>query len=134
MLEVTAAVIRRDDRFLICQRPEGKNCALLWEFPGGKIEPGETGENCIVRECTEELDLSLLVKRKLTDVIMDYPDKTVHLHFFLCRIREGEPVLKEHHAFAWIRPEEAGAYSFCPADRKMLESPEWHAFVSPFNE
>lgn len=130
MLEVTAAVIQRDDRFLICQRPEGKNCALLWEFPGGKIESNETGENCIVRECMEELELPLYIDRKLTDVIMDYPDKTVHLHFFLCRILEGEPLLKEHHAFAWIRPEEVDAYSFCPADRKMLDSTEWHDFAA----
>lgn len=130
MLEVTAAVIRRDDRFLICQRPEGKNCALLWEFPGGKIEPGETGEACIVRECTEELDLSLQVIRELTDVVMEYPEKTVHLHFFLCENTGGEPVMKEHHSCAWIRPDEVDSYPFCPADRKMLGTPEWQAFIA----
>lgn len=134
MLEVTAAVIRRDDRFLICQRPEGKNCALLWEFPGGKIESGETGEDCIVRECAEELDLSLRVIRKLTDVIMDYPEKTVHLHFYLCEIEGGGPVLKEHNSCAWIRPEEVNGYSFCPADRKMLDTPEWQAFSSSLSQ
>ena len=130
MLEVTAAVIRKGDRFLICQRPEGKNCAMLWEFPGGKIEPGETGEDCIVRECAEELELPLRVIRKLTDVVMNYPEKTVHLHFYICEIRSGEPVLKEHNSCAWIRSDEVDGYSFCPADRKMLDSPAWQSFAS----
>lgn len=130
MIEVTAAIIRDKDRFLICQRPEGKSCAMLWEFPGGKIEPGETGEACIARECMEELDLSLRVERELTDVLMAYPDKTVHLHFFICQILSGHPVLKEHNACEWIRPSETDRFSFCPADREMLDSPVWQTFVA----
>lgn len=130
MIEVTAAIIRDKDRFLICQRPEGKSCAMLWEFPGGKIEPGESGEACIARECMEELDLSLRVEYELTDVVMAYPDKTVHLHFFICQILSGYPVLKEHNACEWIHPSETNRFSFCPADRKMLDSSVWRTFVT----
>ena len=130
MIEVTAAIILDQDRFLICQRPEGKSCAMLWEFPGGKIEPGETGEACIARECMEELELCLRVRHELTDVIMAYPEKTVHLHFFICEILSGQPILKEHHAREWIRPSDADRFTFCPADRKMLDSLSWKTFVA----
>ena len=70
-LEVTAAIIRQNGKILICQRPAEKNCGLLWEFPGGKIEGGETGEQCIVRECQEELGVTLSVERELTDITYD---------------------------------------------------------------
>lgn len=85
-LEVTAAIIRQNGKILICQRPAEKNCGLLWEFPGGKIEAGETGEQCIVRECQEELSITLSVERELTDITYEYPDRIVHLHFYLCNI------------------------------------------------
>lgn len=120
MLEVTAAVICRDGKFLICQRPQGKSCELLWEFPGGKIEPGETAEQCIVRECQEELGVTLRVFRKLTEVSHDYPGRTVNLHFFICEIATGELTRHEHSAFKWITAEETSDYTFCPADAKML--------------
>ena len=120
MIEVTAAVIYKEGKFLICQRPKGKNCELLWEFPGGKIEPGETGEQCIVREIQEELGVTLRVLRKLTDVVYDYPDRTVHLHFYVTEIESGELVRKEHNAFAWITEADIPNYQFCPADAKML--------------
>lgn len=124
-LEVTAAVIRQEDRVLICQRPANKNCGLLWEFPGGKIEPGETGEQCIVRECQEELGVTLGVKCKLTDVTHEYPDRTVHLHFYLCEILAGTPEKKEHNAIAWVTASELSQYEFCPADAKMLHATNW---------
>lgn len=120
MIEVTAAVIHNDGKLLICQRPKGKSCELLWEFPGGKIEPGETAEQCIVRECQEELGVTLQVIRKLTEITHHYPDRTVHLQFFIAEIESGDLKMKEHNAFAWITPEEKGAYNFCPADEKML--------------
>ena len=72
MLEVTAAIIRKDNRILICQRPANKSCGLLWEFPGGKIEPGENGEQCIVRECQEELGVTLQVHKEVIDVVYEY--------------------------------------------------------------
>lgn len=119
-IEVTAAVIHKNGKYLICQRPENKSCGLLWEFPGGKIESGESGEQCIVRECKEELGVTLRVERKLTEVYYDYPDRNVHLHFYLCNIASGVLERKEHNAFAWISCDEISSYSFCPADEKML--------------
>ena len=119
-LSVTAAIIRKDGRILLCQRPEGKNCALLWEFPGGKIEPGEQAEACVIRECREELDVMLRVIRRYGEVVCDYPDRTVDLQFFVCEIEQGEPRRKEHAALAWAHPQELAGYSFCPADAKML--------------
>ena len=97
-----------------------RSCELLWEFPGGKIEPGETGEECIVREIQEELGVTLRVLRKLTDVVYEYPDRTVHLHFYVTEIESGELARKEHNAFAWITEADIPNYQFCPADAKML--------------
>lgn len=130
MIEVTAAVICSNGKFLICQRPKGKNCELLWEFPGGKIEHGETAEQCIVRECMEELGVTLRVLRKLTEVTYDYPDCTVHLHFFITEIASGELTKKEHNAFKWIMPDEVNDYTFCPADAKMLSSTDMRNFLT----
>ena len=120
MLEVTAAIIRQNEKVLICQRPANKNCGLLWEVPGGKIEAGETGEECIVRECKEELGVTLSVEREYTDITYEYPDRTLHLHFDLCEMVSGTPDNKEHNALAWITPDEVEQYEFCPADRKMI--------------
>ena len=122
MLEVTAAIIRQNGRILICQRPANKNCGLLWEFPGGKIEAGETGEQCVVRECQEELGVTLCVERELTDTVYEYPDRTVHLRFYLCKIVAGVPERKEHNAIEWIAPKDINKYDFCPADSKMLSA------------
>lgn len=120
ILEVTAAIIRQNGKILICQRPAEKNCGLLWEFPGGKIEDGETGEQCIVRECQEELGIALSVERELTDITYEYPDRIVHLHFFLCNIADGVPEKKEHNAFTWITPDKIDQYEFCSADKGMI--------------
>ena len=120
MIEVTAAIIRDNEKILICQRPKGKNCELLWEFPGGKIEPDETGEQCIIREIQEELGVTIHVTKKFTDVIYEYPDRTVHLLFYLAEIESGNLVCKEHNALAWISKEDIPNFQFCPADAKML--------------
>ncbi len=122
MIEVTAAVIQKDNEVLICQRPANKSCEYLWEFPGGKVEPGETKEQCIVRECQEELGVLLKVQQKITDVVYKYVDRTIHLHFYLCSICSGVPEQKEHAAFRWISREEISDYIFCPADQKMLSA------------
>lgn len=122
MVEVTAAIIRDNEKILICQRPKGKNCELLWEFPGGKIEPDETGEQCIVREIQEELGVTIHVTKKFTDVIYEYPDRAVHLHFYLAEIESGNLVCKEHNSLAWISKEDIPNFQFCPADAKMLSS------------
>ena len=122
MVEVVAALIWDKDRFLICQRPEHKARALLWEFVGGKVEPGETKEQALVRECQEELTITLSVDDIFMDVVHEYPDITVHLTLFNATISEGTPQLLEHNAIAWIKPSEIPLYNFCPADVEILKA------------
>ena len=119
--EVVAALIWEDDRFLVCQRPAGKKRGLLWEFAGGKVEPGETKQEALARECREELAVELDVGAAFMDVTHEYPDLTVHLTLFEARIRSGELTLVEHAAMKWIRAEEADTLAFCPADTVILE-------------
>lgn len=130
MVEVAAAVICRWDRVLICQRPRGKNFELLWEFPGGKVEPHESPEACIVRECREELGIAIRVLRKLSEVVYEYPKGAIRLHFFAAEIVSGDLVQKEHAAMAWITAEELSRYAFCPPDRMMLSSVDINAVIS----
>lgn len=121
MTEVVAALIPEGGRFLICRRPADKSCALLWEFAGGKVEPGETPEQALARECREELGIDIRVGDIFVQVTHDYPDITVHLTLYLAQITRGRPQMLEHSALAWIAPEEIGHYEFCPADRDILE-------------
>ena len=121
MVEVVAALIWEKDRFLICQRPENKARALLWEFVGGKVEKGETREEALIRECKEELDVTLSVGELFMDVIHEYPDITVHLTLFSARIADGVPKKLEHHDIRWITPLQIDAYDFCPADEEILK-------------
>ena len=119
--EVVAALIRDGERFMICQRPAHKARGLLWEFVGGKVEPGETKQAALVRECREELDVTVEVGEVFMDVLHDYPDLLVHLTLFFARIAEGTPRLLEHADLRWITPAEIPAYDFCPADVEILE-------------
>ena len=121
MIEVVAALIWDGDRFLICQRPEHKARGLLWEYVGGKVEPGETKQEALVRECKEELDVTITVGDVFMDIIHEYPDITVHLTLFHARIASGEIKLLEHNAVAWITPDEIPQYAFCPADKEINE-------------
>ena len=121
MTEVVAALIWERDRFLICQRPAHKARGLLWEFVGGKVEPGETREEALVRECREELDIALEMGGVFMEVTHRYPDLTVHLTLFNATIREGVPRKLEHNDLRWITVEEMDRYAFCPADREILE-------------
>lgn len=134
MMEVVAALICADGRFLVCQRPAHKARGLLWEFVGGKVEPGETPQQALARECREELDIGVEVGEEYFQVTHTYPDTTVHLTLFCARIRQGAPRLLEHKALAWITPGEIGGYDFCPADEVILDKlrqglPAWP--VSP---
>ncbi len=119
-VEVVAALIWDADRFLICQRPAHKARGLLWEFVGGKVEPGETKEDALIRECREELDITVAPGGVFTDVLHEYPDITVHLTLFHARIARGEPRLLEHNDLRWITPAEIPDFSFCPADETIL--------------
>ena len=120
MVEVVAALIERGERFLICQRPAHKARGLLWEFVGGKVEPGETKEQALIRECQEEVAVTLNVGKVFMDVIHEYPDLTVHLTLFHATIREGTPQKLEHNDIRWITVDEIDQYAFCPADEEIL--------------
>ena len=121
MTEVVAALIWDKDKFMICQRPATKSCALLWEFVGGKVEPGETEEQALIRECREELNITVSVGDVFTEVVHEYPDITVHLTLFNAEISEGVPELLEHNDLRWITPPEIPSYNFCPADKDILK-------------
>ena len=121
MTEVVAALIWDHDKFMICQRPATKARALLWEFVGGKVESGETKEQALIRECREELAITLSVGDVFMDVIHEYPDLTVHLTLFNATIAEGEPQKLEHNDIRWITPSEIQNYEFCPADEEILK-------------
>ena len=121
MTDVAAALIWQGDRFLICRRPAHKARGLLWEFVGGKTEPGETREAALVRECMEELAVNVEVGDVFMEVDHVYPDLTVHLTLFNARITEGEIRLLEHNDAKWITVDEIDKFDFCPADEEILE-------------
>lgn len=118
--DVVAALIWDGSRFMICQRPANKARALLWEFVGGKTEAGETLEDALIRECREELDITVSVGDIFTQVIHEYPDIHIRLTLFNCTIAEGTPKLLEHNDLKWILPSEIPAFDFCPADKDIL--------------
>ena len=125
MVEVVAALIWErssdKDKFLICQRPKNKARALLWEFVGGKVEKGETKEQALIRECKEELNITLNVGGIFMKVVHEYPDITVRLTLFNATIAEGVPEKLEHNDIKWITPAEVPNYDFCPADEEILK-------------
>lgn len=120
MTEVVAALIWDGDRFLACQRPANKARGLLWEFVGGKVEAGETKEEALIRECREELDVTVAVEDIFMEVTHEYPDLTVHLTLFHAKIAEGVPKKLEHNDIQWLTIEEIDRYPFCPADEDIL--------------
>ena len=119
--EVVAALIWDKEKFMICQRPAHKSRGLLWEFVGGKVEPGETKQQALIRECKEELDVLISVDDIFMDVVHEYPDLTVHLTLFNAAISHGVPQKLEHNDIQWITPNEIPNYDFCPADVEILK-------------
>lgn len=121
MTDVVAALIWDEDRFLACQRPANKARALLWEFVGGKVETGESRDEALVRECREELGITVKPLDIFMEVTHEYPDLTVHLILYNAKIAEGTIQLLEHNDARWITPDEIPEYAFCPADKEILE-------------
>ena len=121
MVEVVAGLIWKGGKFMICQRPKNKARALLWEFVGGKVEKGESREDALVRECKEELDVTVKPLDVFCTVDHVYPDITIRLVLFNAEILSGEPKLLEHADLKWISANEIDNYEFCPADKEILE-------------
>ena len=121
MTDVVAALIWDNGRFLACQRPAHKARPLLWEFVGGKVEANESREEALIRECREELDIIIAPGDVFMEVVHEYPDLTVRLILYHATIVSGEIRLLEHNDARWIAPKEIPEYSFCPADKDILE-------------
>ncbi len=123
MIEVVAALVVSEDgtRFLLCRRPAHKARGGLWEFLGGKVEPGETKAQALVRECREELGVTVEPMEEIIDVTHEYPDLTVHLTLIRARIAAGRIMLYEHQEARWVTAREIDAYALCPADAEMVE-------------
>jgi len=121
MVNVTAAIIRQNNKILICQRGAGGSCEYLWEFPGGKLESGETLEECIIRECKEELEIDIVVKNVFAESTYQYPDKEIAFTFFEADIVNGNLKANVHQDVRWIQMQELRNFKFCPADVMIVE-------------
>ena len=116
MLEVVAVLLRSGERFLLCQRPEQKAHGLLWEFAGGKVEPGETKRQALARECREELGVEIAVGEEFLELTHVYPEVTVHLTVFCAELRSGRPQALEHRALGGVTAGAAGRHPQAPAE------------------
>lgn len=121
MVQVVAALIRDNDKFMIFQRPVTKTRAYQWEFVGGKVEKGETFEEALIRECQEEIGVTVRVGDVFMEVDHEYPDITIHLTLFNAEIVDGVPQKLEHNDIRSITPDEIPQYRFCPADDEILK-------------
>ena len=121
IIEVVGAIIKDGDRYLVGQRPAHKSQGGLWEFMGGKIEPGETPEQALARECREELNLEIENERIIDSVIHEYPEKTIRLTLIECKPKVGSTLrANEHQEIRWVTREEMDALDFAPADRDLI--------------
>ena len=119
-VDVVAALVVENGKFMICQRPQNKARGLLWEFVGGKVEPGETKAQALVRECREELGVTVVPGDVFMEVDHVYPDITIHLTLFWARIAAGRPQKLEHADIRFIAPADIPLSAFCPADASIL--------------
>jgi 8-oxo-dGTP diphosphatase len=121
IIEVVGAIIKDGDRYLVGQRAANKSQGGLWEFIGGKIEPGETLEQALARECREELDLEIENECVIDSVIHEYPEKTIRLTLISCSPKSGSiPKALEHQQIKWVTRAEMDALDFAPADRELI--------------
>lgn len=121
MINVAAAVFEKEGKILLCQRAEGGNCAFLWEFPGGKIEKGETPKEALAREIKEELEVDIETGEVFAEYEFSYPEKDIYFYFIEAKILSGEIKLNVHKDFRWLEPAEAWEFPLCPADKPALE-------------
>lgn len=121
MIQVAAAIIRRNNKILICRRGEGGPCAFLWEFPGGKREEQESLGQCLIRECLEELGIEIAVKDVFAETTYQYPDREIDFTFFNAELVSGEIELEVHQEYKWVEPSELANYEFCPADVAIVQ-------------
>ena len=120
-ITVAAAVIRVDGKYLITKRTQGTHLAGYWEFPGGKVEKGETTVDALTREILEEVGLEIRVNRLLHESFPEYPERSVHMNFYDCDILSGDATALECTEIAWIKPDEFKLYEFPPADEGIIE-------------
>lgn len=121
MIEVVAAAIIIDDKVLITQRPEGKQLALMWEFPGGKIELGETHQECIIREIKEELDVDIEVNGYIASNSHKYNFDEIQIHLYQATVTNGEIKLLEHQNLAWVDKNTIDKYEYPAVDIMFIE-------------
>jgi 8-oxo-dGTP diphosphatase len=126
MIEVACAIIMRGKEVLITQRSEQMPHPLYWEFPGGKLKPGESPEKCIVREIREELHVNIKVDRLLPSVIQSYENQTIKLIPFICTLKSETIELQQHKSYKWIRRQEVDQFPILEADMKILERMNGH--------
>jgi len=131
---VTAGLVFHRSKLLITQRPAGTHLAGMWEFPGGKQDPGETLPECLARELREELGIEVEVHELLEECVHSYPEKTVKLHFFRCSLKQGEPRAIECSNFAWVTAEDLDRYAFPPPDHSLLEALKHGALTALFKQ
>jgi len=119
---VACAIIERDGLVLAAQRSATMNLPLKWEFPGGKIDPGESSEDCLRRELYEEMSIHVRAEKNLPATTHHYPTLTVTLHPFVCSIVSGEIILHEHAAISWLSPKELPTLDWAEADLPVIQS------------
>ena len=121
LVEVVAALVQDEKgRYLITQRPKGSHLAGLWEFPGGKREADESLEEALRRELAEELSARFAVGQRIETVRWEYPERTIVIHFYRCRLESGTIEPREDQAMAWVAPERLSDFDFPPADRDLI--------------
>ena len=121
MIDVVAAVIKKDNKYLIAQRNRNKHFAFHYEFPGGKVDKGETFESALQREIKEELSIGIKIYKKISSQIHKDDKINVKVHYFLCEHSDGKIILSEHEDLKWVTKKELSSYRMAPGDSKIIK-------------